>query len=119
MSDKIDLYESAMKISKYCSDSNCRECVFYKPDFEDPEDGECRLDAPHPNGWDITRKKDKMDLFYCSKCKKWFDLNDKFEPLILGTKSPDGYNEICLCQKCGRLIDQKIKEMIYGENSNE
>lgn len=29
-----------------------------------------------------------MDLFYCSKCKKWFDLNDKFEPLILGTKSP-------------------------------
>ena len=53
-----------------------------------------------------------MDLAYCEKCHKWFDINDEYDVILIAKKTNEGYEVQHLCQKCGKKIHDTIKAML-------
>lgn len=53
-----------------------------------------------------------MDICYCEKCHKWFDINDEYDAILIAKKINEGYEMKHFCQECGKQIHDAITAML-------
>lgn len=53
-----------------------------------------------------------MQLIYCDKCHRWFDIDSEYYEIIRSKKTDEYTEKLIFCQKCGENVFNTIDEML-------